>query len=84
MWWDMSESQPSKDGKSIDPLIDRRSGDDRRKLHVLDFFKGGGIERRSGVESRQKGNHSVQSVAVSRAQSYIQNKITSRTSEKVE
>jgi len=80
----MSESQSLKDGRSIDPLLDRRSGDDRRKLHVLEFFKGGGIERRSGIESRQKGNHSVQSVNVSRAQSYIQNKMTSRTSEKIE
>ena len=80
----MSDSQSLKDGRSIDPLLDRRSGNDRRKLHVLEFFKGGGIERRSGIESRQKGNHSVQSVNVSRTQSYIQNKITSRTSEKIE
>jgi hypothetical protein len=79
----MSESQSSKDGISIDPLLDRRSGDDRRKLHVLEFFKFFGIERRSGIESRQKGNHSIQSVNGSRAQSYIQNN-TSRTSEKVE
>ena len=80
----MSDSQSLKDGRSIDPLLDRRSGNDRRKLHVLEFFKGGGIERRSGIESRQKKNHSVQSVNVSRAQSYIQNKMTSRTSEKIE
>jgi hypothetical protein len=80
----MNESQSLKDGRSIDPLPDRRSGKDRRKFHVSEFFKGGGIERRSGIESRQKGNHSAQSISVSRAQSYIQNKITSQTSEKVE
>jgi hypothetical protein len=55
----MSESQSVKDKRAIDPLLERRSGDDRRKVHDLEFFEEGGIERRSGDESRQKGDNSV-------------------------
>jgi hypothetical protein len=64
----MSESQSLKYRRPIDPLLDRRSGDDRRKVHDIEFFKGGGIERRSGVESRQKEDHGVQSVMLAMLQ----------------
>jgi hypothetical protein len=74
----MNESQLLKDRRALDPLLDRRSGGDRRKLHDLEFFKGGGIERRGGVESRQAEDHNVQSGNVSQAPAYVQNKITSR------
>lgn len=33
--------------------IDRRSGEDERKLYSLDYFTGGGQERRRGKERRQ-------------------------------
>jgi hypothetical protein len=36
-------------------LIDRRSGDDKRKLYNLDYFTDGGEERRKGTERRQSG-----------------------------
>jgi hypothetical protein len=58
----MSESQSLKDRRIGDPYLDGRLGDDRRKINNLEFFEHGGIERRSWVESRQDGNHSVQSV----------------------
>jgi hypothetical protein len=58
----MSESQSLKDRRIGDPYLDRRLGDDRRKINNLEFFEHGGIERRSWVESRQDENHSVQSV----------------------
>jgi hypothetical protein len=35
--------------------IDRRSGNDRRKAHSLDYFLNGGVERRSWVERRAQG-----------------------------
>jgi len=73
----MNESQSLKERRALDPLLDRRSGGDRRKLHDLEFFKGGGIERRGGVESRQ-ADHNVQSGNVSQAPAYGQNKITGR------
>jgi predicted RNA-binding protein with PUA-like domain len=71
MWWDMSESQSLKGRKAIDPLRDRRSGNDRRKVHDLDFFKRGGIDRRSGVVSRQKDGHGDQSIDDSQAPAYL-------------
>jgi hypothetical protein len=36
-------------------LIDRRSGEDKRKLYSLDYFSDGGEERRKGRERRQCG-----------------------------
>jgi hypothetical protein len=35
--------------------IDRRSGEDKRKLYSLDYFTDGGEERRKGRERRQCG-----------------------------
>ena len=36
-------------------LVDRRSGEDNRKLYSLDYFTDGGEERRKGRERRQSG-----------------------------
>jgi hypothetical protein len=36
------------------PSIDRKSGGDRRKVDNPDFIDRGGIDRRSGIEARQK------------------------------
>jgi hypothetical protein len=57
----MDGSQPVKSLKGIDSLLGRRSGDDKRKVQDLKFFEQGGIERRSGVESRQKSDQTVRS-----------------------
>jgi len=65
----MNESQPLKDRRIGDPYFDRRSGGDRRKVHDLDFFDQGGIERRSGAESRKKGDRRIQRVNVSKSSS---------------
>jgi hypothetical protein len=35
--------------------LDRRSGEDRRKTHSLDYFVKGGKERRRAEERRHKG-----------------------------
>jgi hypothetical protein len=35
-------------------FVDRRSGEDRRRVHNLDYFSNGGVERRSGKERRSK------------------------------
>ena len=34
------------------PFMDRRSGEDRRDVYLLDYFQEGGLERRSGGERR--------------------------------
>ena len=36
-------------------LIDRRSGDDRRKTYSLDYFENEGKERRVSEERRKQG-----------------------------
>jgi hypothetical protein len=61
----MNESQSLKDRRIGDPYLDRRSGDDRREANELGYFARGGIERRSGVESRQTGERRAQYVNVS-------------------
>ena len=35
--------------------VDRRSGEDERKLYNLDYFTDGGEERRKGKERRESG-----------------------------
>ena len=42
-----------KDARINDPYLDRRSGADRRQAYDLDYFPGGGIERRLGKERRR-------------------------------
>ncbi len=41
--------------KKFRSMIDRRSGVDRRKVHDLEYFLKGGVERRSWKERRSKG-----------------------------
>jgi len=62
----MSRIQSLKDHRIEDPYLDRRSGDDRREYYDLDFFEQGGVERRIGIEPRQKGERRAQFVRVSR------------------
>lgn len=35
-------------------ILDRRSENDRRQVYNLDYFRQGGIERRTGVERREQ------------------------------
>lgn len=48
------EKNPEKNMRFNDPYVDRRSGEDRRDAHDLDYFLEGGIERRSGKERRRQ------------------------------
>ena len=49
--------------------MDRRSGVERRRTYLIDYFDNGGIERRSGLDRRQQadrrrmGNTGCSSVA---------------------
>jgi len=61
----MSESPSLKDRRIRDAFLDRRSGDDRREAYDLDFFERGGVERRSGIDCRKKGERRAQCVNVS-------------------
>ena len=55
---DIKEAELKK-AHSKDPmrraLVDRRSGEDKRKRYSLDYFTDGGAERRKGRERRQSG-----------------------------
>ena len=61
----MAESQLLKDRRIGDPFLDRRCGDDRREAYELGYFAHGGVERRSGVESRTKNERRIQCKKVS-------------------
>ena len=50
----MKKLSNSGDARVGDPHVSRRSGDDRRKGNDTDYIEKGGIERRGGVERRQK------------------------------
>ncbi len=45
---------PTTDERVADPYVDRRSGDDRRAVYDSDYFAGGGLERRNGLDRRQQ------------------------------
>lgn len=44
-----------KELRRCDPFMDRRSGDDRRKIYSLAYFQEGRVDRRQGGE-RRSGN----------------------------
>ena len=50
----MADKKPSKEDRTGDPYVDRRSGDDRRRVYDSDYFEENGKERRKGKERRQK------------------------------
>jgi hypothetical protein len=46
--------------------IDRRSGEDRRIVYDLDYFRNGGLERRKGKDRRTQGERRFGWVRVSK------------------
>jgi len=42
------------DERIADPYVDRRGADDRRAVYDSDYFDGGGLERRNGLDRRQQ------------------------------
>lgn len=51
--------------RARDPMLDRRSGSDRREAYDLDYFDQDGAERRSGKVRRQQNERRCQCVRVS-------------------
>jgi hypothetical protein len=45
-------TDPNGGGKRLHPSVERRSGRERRQGVDAEFFSGGGVERRSGIEPR--------------------------------
>jgi hypothetical protein len=50
----MEENPTAKDRRVGDPYVDRRSGENRRKVYDSDYWETGGIERRSVKDRRQQ------------------------------
>ncbi|MBC2711783.1 MAG: hypothetical protein HGJ94_12590 [Desulfosarcina sp.] len=50
----MGNEKPAKDRRTADPYMDRRSGEDRREAYDIDYFTGGGTERRKRVDRRKR------------------------------
>lgn len=49
----MGKKASEKEHRAADPYLDRRSGEDRRDVYLLDYFTKGGSERRAEKERRQ-------------------------------
>lgn len=49
----MGKKASEKEQRAADPYLDRRSGEDRRDVYLLDYFAKGGPERRNEKERRQ-------------------------------
>jgi hypothetical protein len=62
----MKDERTLKDDRKNDPLVDRRSGEDRRLAYDLDYFQNGGVERRKGEERRKKDERRDNCVRVSK------------------
>jgi hypothetical protein len=62
----MKQEKISKDARKRDPYVDRRSGEDRRKVYDADYFQNGGLERRSGKERRQHEERRKDCIRVSK------------------
>ena len=61
----MEANQPTKDRRIADPYVDRRSGEDRRKVYDSDYWESGGIERRRAKDRRQQKERRSSCVSVS-------------------
>jgi hypothetical protein len=60
----MNADQGSKEKRTADPFLDRRSGEDRRQAYDLDYFEQGGMERRMTDERRKADERRDQCVKV--------------------
>ncbi len=54
-----------KELRRRDQFVDRRSGEDRREVYSLEYFKNGGVDRRSSPERRDNRERRIDCVRVS-------------------
>ncbi len=62
-----------------DPYLDRRSGEDQRHRHDLDYFSEGGLERRQAEERRTPSERRKDCIKVSRWSSVCPEKKTAES-----
>ncbi len=61
----MGDENRTNDKRVKDPLLDRRSGEDRREAYDLDYIDQGSSERREPDERRKSGERRERYVRVS-------------------
>lgn len=62
----MNEKAPYQEKRKVDPYLDRRSGEDRRDVYLIDYFLMGGAERRQDKERRGMNERRTDCVRVSK------------------
>ena len=62
----MAEQASKTEKRKADPYLDRRSGEDRRDVYLVDYFAAGGPERRKRRERRRMNERREGCVRVSR------------------
>jgi hypothetical protein len=63
---EMKVKTDGKEKRKADPYLDRRSGDDRRQIYMIDYFSAGNPERRTGKERRDEVERRKDCMRVSR------------------
>jgi hypothetical protein len=72
----MAERASRSERRRADPYLDRRSGEDRRDVYLVDYFAMGGPERRTHRERRRKTERRQGCVRISRWSSVCVGKIS--------
>jgi len=62
----MTEQTSWNEKRKVDPYLDRRSGEDRRDVYLVDYFAAGGPERRKHNERRRMNERREGCVRVSK------------------
>lgn len=72
------EKATRQEKRKQDPYLDRRSGEDRREVYLVDYFSMGGPERRTAKERRKMGERREACVRVSPWSSVCTQKISKK------
>lgn len=62
----MPKKSKQGNNRKQDPYLDRRSDEDRRESHVMDYFLDGGNERRAFKERRRPGERRKDCIPVTK------------------
>jgi hypothetical protein len=58
-------TRPFREMRQRDPFMDRRSGEDRRKVYSLDYFQMGNRDRRMNGERRKRKERRADCIRIS-------------------
>ena len=75
----MPGKKRGEERRKADPYLDRRSGEDRRDIYLIDYFSECGTERRDMMERRNPRERRKDGIKVSKWSSVCQKKRTVTT-----